>query len=317
MYQPFATALSAPRSAMKLAHNLRRSLLFVALSVGFGATATGCDTISSWLISSEQEVELGEGVDDQIHLEYEIVDAEDPTAKWADDLVQNMVESANEYRNASEFGGYKVHVIYDNELVNAFAAPGGFIYIASGLVLAAESCGQVAGVVGHELAHVTQRHSVKRLAQSSAALGLSDILFEEGLTKSVIDGVYTFLVNTTFSRRDETEADKVGTAIMHASGYNPYALADMFAMLAELSAGREPPRFLSSHPLSSDRVEAIHTQIEETWGDSIQPEGDETYVKSCIGTSLSFEEVRKFFEDGDVEIVPDTGEQPPTEPDAP
>lgn len=291
-----------------------RAFLLLVL-IAFASVSSGCDSISSMLISNAQEVELGAAVDEQIHDENKIVLTTDPTSIWANQLVDSMKAAANEHRQSSEFEDYKVKVIYDNDLVNAFAAPGGYIYLVSGLVLAADNCGQVAGVVAHELAHVTERHSIKRVAKHSAALGLTDLIFEQGLTKSVIDGVYTFLLQTTFSRRDETQADEVGATIMHDSGYNPYALAGMFQKFADLSDGREPPRFLSSHPLSKDRVQAIQKQIAETWPDeNIQQSNDPVYSTDCLSTDLNFEEVQELFRSGNVAVDPNTGLLPPTQP---
>lgn len=299
-------------SAMSALTSIRHSVLAAALGVSLVAT-TGCDTLTDMVISNQQEVELGASVDQQIIEEYKILKDTDPVAVWANDLVQYMVPQSAEFRKPSEIGGYKVKVIYDNDLVNAFAAPGGFVYIVSGLILESANCAEVAGVVGHELAHVTQRHSVKKIAKSSAALGLSDIILNEGLTKDVAEGVYAFLMNTTFSRKDESESDKVGTQIMYNTGYNPYALAHMFENLAELSKGKEPPRFLSSHPLSGDRAVAIRNQIEKSWPGQVDENDNQILNYDCLGTTTGFEDIKQRLRAGTVDVRPDSGLKPPAQ----
>lgn len=279
------------------------------LPLAFTASLAGCggDGLSKLLISNQQERELGAGVADQIALEYKLAAVEDPVHIWANELVQNMVPASESFRRSSDIGGYKVRVINDPRLVNAFAAPGGYVYIATGLVINAESCAAVAGVVGHELAHVTQRHSVNALIKSGAVSGLADLILGDGIPTAIIDSTWSFLRSTTFSRKDESESDKVGTVIMHDSGYNPYALAHMFETLADLTAGNEPPKFLSSHPASKDRAASIRTQIEKTWKGAVIEEASPTLTYGCVGTSVPFETVLRRIEDGLVVSQPGTG----------
>lgn len=299
---------------------LRQTAAAALFALSVTTVTTGCDTLTNLVISNEQEVAIGEEVDKQIRAEFTLLADTDPASIWANDLVQQMVPASAQFRKPSDIGEYKVKVIYDNSLVNAFAAPGGYIYIVSGLVLTAGNCAEVAGVVGHELAHVTQRHSVKKIAQSSAALGLSDIVLNEGITQSVAEGIYGFLLNTTFSRKDEKESDKVGTQIIYETGYNPYALAHMFQNLADLSAGNEPPRFLSSHPLSKDRVAAIENQIESSWPGQVQEYDDPALTYDCLlpagSTSASFEAVKTHLRTGTVTFDLNSNQNPtaPTTP---
>lgn len=296
---------------MKLRPLPIRAFLLSSAILMSGVAMTGCDTITNLFISNGEEVEIGAQVADQIYDEYKLLDPTDPVAQWADSLVQEMVEASTDFRDPEVIGGYKVHVIYDNDLVNAFAAPGGFVYIASGLVLQTKTCGEVAGVVGHELAHVTERHSVKAMTQAAVTLGLTNAALKEGLTKEVANGVYGFLMNTTFSRKDESEADDVGTKIMHGTGYNPYALAHMFEKLAELNEGREPPEFLSSHPASAKRATAIREEIEENWPGEIQETGDPVYTYDCITQGvIDYSEVQSRLQAGSVKVLAGSGMNP-------
>ena len=277
--------------------------LFAACAL-LALTAAGCSGLSRVLISNEQELEIGAGVDLQIEAEYRILDDADPVAVWARQLVGHMVPHSARFRDPAQVNNYSVKVIYDNSLVNAFAAPGGYTYIATGLVLEAATCAEIAGVMGHELAHVTQRHGVKRLTGAAVTLGLTSAVLSGGLTQDVIVGIYGFLMNTTFSRKDETEADEVGVQIMHASGYNPYALADFFRTLARMSSGRVPT-FLSSHPDSGDRAEAIESIIRQRWSGLTR--NSTSHQFTCQGTRMQLPEIKQRLQAGNVQVRPGTG----------
>ncbi len=280
---------------------------FVALS----AALAGCNGLGGLLVSNEDEVTLGEGVDEQIEGEYRIVQEDDPVAQWARELVAPLVTASAQFRNPAEISGYDVEVLYEDELINAFAAPGGFTYISSGLILQASSCAEIAGVMGHELAHVTERHSVKQIEAQFAATTIIGFFLDEGLAASAAATVWAFLQNTSFSRQDESESDDIGAEIMFDAGYNPFGLVDFFTRLQELSGGSSPPTFLSSHPDSGDRAETITAKIESKWGSEVVRGQTQSY--DCIGTSLTLAQVQERIREGNVSIRPGTGQGVPEE----
>lgn len=286
-------------------------VLFISLSLG----ASGCNALTNLVVSNKQEVEIGAEVAHEIRDEFKLLKEDDPVTQWAQAMVDSMGDASDDFRDREKFGGYKVHVIYDNDLVNAFAAPGGFVYIVSGLIIAADNCAEVAGVVGHEMAHVTQRHSAKSLAKNAGILGITDILLNDGTFKDVAATLYVFMQNTHFSRKDESEADEVGATIMYNSGYHPQGLADMFRTLGNIKKGEPPGKpnrfleFFSSHPDSARRVAAIEKQIEKSWPDVDQ---DNQHIFDCQGTSgtLSFQQVQQRLESGTVQVDPGSGLRP-------
>lgn len=253
------------------------------------------------LVSNEQEEQIGMDVSHQVEAEYRMVSQSDPVTEWATQLVAALVPASSEFRDPSEFGGYKVAVIAADDFVNAFAVPGGYVYFATGIILAAESCAELAGVVGHELAHVTERHSAEKLSQSAVATSLAQIVLGEGMPAQIAQATWGFLQNTTFSRKDESEADAVGTQILYQTGYNPYALASFFAQL-DASGGSRPPQFLSSHPDPGNRSQAISELIEDTYGSAVQPGTTQTY--DCIGTRLTLDQVKERIRRGMLELDP-------------
>jgi len=299
---------------------MKKQTIVGALVLTVFGTAMGCgdDGIlgGGFLITPEDEVQLGQGVDQQIEQEYIIVADSDPVAQWARELTQGLVAGSVEFRDPETFGGYKVEVLWKDDLVNAFAAPGGFTYLSTGLILESDTCAEVAGVMGHELAHVTQRHGVKAL---EAALGISllaDIVFGEGsIASTAAQTVWAAVQNTQFSQDDESEADEVGLQIAHAADYNPYALAVFFQKLLALeeAAGgtSEVAQFFSSHPPSEERSANIVASITEKYPGVWTEAGPEGYA--CQNTTLTFEQVKAAITAGSLTKKPGTGEGPPPE----
>ncbi|MGK0360331.1 MAG: putative Zn-dependent protease [Bradymonadia bacterium] len=232
------------------------------LLIGLLALTTGCGA----LISPQQELKIGSGVHEELKKQYTLVDPSDPLAQWAKEFVKPMEAASAEFRNPSEIGGYKVAVIADDTLVNAFAAPGGYTYIATGLILQAQSCAEIAGVMGHELAHVTQKHGVKSLETAMATQAIAEMLLGEGsISSQAAQSVLRVLQSTKFSRDDESESDEVGLQISAKSGYNPYGLAEFFRKLLG-SGGAGVLQFLSSHPATDGRIASVKSQIKARYG---------------------------------------------------
>ncbi|MDZ7748491.1 MAG: M48 family metalloprotease [Halofilum sp. (in: g-proteobacteria)] len=163
-------------------------------------------------------------------------------------------------------GGFQFFIVHDAR-INAFAAPGGYIGLNSGLFLAAENEGQLAGVVAHEIAHVTQRHIAKAYAanQRSQYTTLATVLAAlilgsqnpEAAEAAITTGVAAQAQRQiNYTRANEYEADRIGIGILAEAGYDPAGMAGMFELLMA-SAGSSAdavPEFLRTHPLSSNRV---------------------------------------------------------------
>jgi Zn-dependent protease with chaperone function len=160
---------------------------------------------------------------------------------------------------------YQFHVVQQKE-INAFALPGGPIFINVGTINAAANEAQLAGVMSHEMSHVYMQHSAKQ--QTSAAHTLAELLgaAADMLGGSALGnlarvgiqfGAGTVLMK--YSRADEAQADSVGAIIMYKAGYNPMELANFFEVLAK--QGGAPPQFLSDHPNPGNRSAAIAKEI--------------------------------------------------------
>jgi predicted Zn-dependent protease len=162
---------------------------------------------------------------------------------------------------------FTIKVIDSND-INAFALPGGFLYVNRGLIEAAENEAEVAGVIAHEIAHVTARHGVENASKGELLrYGSIPLIFFGGIGGYVIQQVASIAVPLTFlkfSRGAEKEADRLGAQYMWASGYDPNALATFFEKLQAKEKGNKQSTLLkvfSTHPLTGDRKELVQELI--------------------------------------------------------
>jgi predicted Zn-dependent protease len=161
---------------------------------------------------------------------------------------------------------FKFHLLADNETVNAFALPGGQIFITEALFRRLKSEDQLAGVLGHEMGHVVARHSNEQMANSRLWSGLAQglgVLLSDGHSNSgaqIANMVAQWRV-MKFSRDDESEADALGVRFMMQAGYNPEALIGVMEILAQVSGGANSSDFMSSHPNPANRMEHIREVI--------------------------------------------------------
>lgn len=156
---------------------------------------------------------------------------------------------------------YSVKVIQSDQ-INAFAVPGGPIYFYTGLIKLAASDDELASVLGHEITHITKRHSVKQMKKSqdmAILLAVGDALIKGGNSVKSAAEIAAGLKSMEFSRSDENQADEYGFKYLVGMGYQPEAMASFFTKMGEKtggSGGGKLGEFLSSHPMTNKRVEA-------------------------------------------------------------
>ncbi len=206
---------------------------------------------------------------------------------------------------------FEFFVVRDNTL-NAFALPGGYIGVHSGLILAAQSESELAGVLAHEIAHVTQRHIARLVAQDSR----NSILSIAGLalailaarSNSQVGGAAGAIVqagaiqNTLdFTRENEREADRVGFQILTESGLDPHGMASFFERLAKFNRlyDNNAPVYLRSHPLTTDRLADIENRLQSTPYKQIPDSLDFQLVRAKLrATAGRPEEAVQWFDSG-------------------
>lgn len=175
---------------------------------------------------------------------------------------------------------YDFTVLADERTVNAFALPGGEVFLTRALVVRLESEGQLAGVLGHEIAHVAARHGAQQLAKAQLAEGLSgaaalaayDPDNPESLRRGQMAQLVGALLTMRFGREHELESDRLGVRFMAEAGYHPESLLRVMEILHESQPGGRPPEFLSTHPDPGNRLQHIRAEIQKAFPEGI-PEG--------------------------------------------
>ena len=210
--------------------------------------------------SIEKEIGLGKGLAQQVEHEAKVID--DPViAEYVNRVGQNLV------RNSDAKVPFTIKVI-DTEDVNAFALPGGFFFVNSGLILKAETEAELAGVMAHEIAHVAARHGTRQATRGEIAqLATIPLIFMGGWTGYGIRQAASVAIPVgflSFSRGFESEADLLGLEYMYKTGYDPGGFVDFFEKIQALEKKKPGTlsKVFSTHPLTADRIETAQKNIQ-------------------------------------------------------
>jgi len=211
--------------------------------------------------SLEKEIALGKGLAQDVERQAKVID--DPIiAEYVNRVGQNLV------RNSDAKVPFTIKVI-DSEDVNAFALPGGFFFVNSGLILKADTEAELAGVMSHEIAHVAARHGTRQATRGQVAqLMTIPLIFMGGWGGYGARQAVSILLPIgflQFSRAFESEADMLGLQYMYKSGYDPEAFVDFFEKIESLEKKKPGTmaKVFSTHPLTDDRITAAQKNIQE------------------------------------------------------
>jgi predicted Zn-dependent protease len=250
------------------------------------------------LVSESQEVQMGREAAKQIPEELGLID---------DRQVLELVQTAGlQMARGSERPElpWEFHVV-DSPVVNAFAIPGGFIYLTRGILAHMNTEAELIGVMGHEIGHVTARHSAQQISRSQLAglgLGLSMIFVPEVRPFGDLLQGSLGLMFLKFGRDDEREADRLGVRYALDLGYDPRPLAEFFDVLARMSEreGSVLPSWLSTHPDPADRGQSILQITQELAPDAANLKVEENAFKRRLDGIVFGENPREGFMDGNV-----------------
>jgi predicted Zn-dependent protease len=211
--------------------------------------------------SIEKEIALGKGLAQEVERSAKVVD--DPViAEYVNRIGQNLV------RNSDAKVPFTIKVL-DGEEVNAFALPGGFFFVYTGLIMKAESEAELAGVMAHEIAHVAARHGTRQATRGQLVnIGTIPLIFMGGWTGYAIRqgaGLAIPLGFLSFSRGFESEADLLGLQYLYKTGYDPTAFVDFFEKIQSLEKKKPGTisKVFSTHPLTDDRIKNSQKNIQE------------------------------------------------------
>jgi predicted Zn-dependent protease len=211
--------------------------------------------------SLEKEIALGKQLAQEVERQAKIID--DPIiAEYVNRVGQNLV------RNSDAKVPFTIKVL-DSEEVNAFALPGGFFFVNSGLILKAESESELAGVMAHEIAHVAARHGTKQATRGEIInLASIPLIFMGGWTGYAIRqgaGLAIPLGFLNFSRAFEKEADYLGLQYLYKTGYDPTAFVDFFEKIQSMEKKKPGTvsKVFSTHPMTDDRIKSAQGEIQK------------------------------------------------------
>jgi predicted Zn-dependent protease len=211
--------------------------------------------------SIEKEIALGKQLAQEVERQAKIID--DPIiAEYVNRVGQNLV------RNSDAKVPFTIKVI-DTEDVNAFALPGGFFFVNSGLILKADTEAELAGVMAHEIAHVAARHGTKQATRGQVMqLATIPLIFMGGWAGYGIRQAASVMIPVgylQFSKSFESEADMLGLQYMYKTGYDPEAFVDFFEKIESLEKKKPGTmaKVFSTHPPTDDRIVAAQKNIQE------------------------------------------------------
>lgn len=248
-----------------------RGMLGVALAIFLAVPVARADRTRlkpPWnMFSPQTDIQVGKQAADEMKKQLPLCN--DPQADQY--LTQVGMRLVAKLPKTSVQYPWEFHCVND-KAINAFALPGGYVFINRGTMEAADNEAQLAAVMAHELSHVVLRHGTAQASKAQLAQGAAGILGgvfggSAGgalLSEGVSLGAGTLLLR--YSRSAETQADVLGTQTLYDAGYDPRAMAQFFEKLQAESKGKNPPQFLSDHPNPGNRVERVHEEIDKLGG---------------------------------------------------
>jgi Zn-dependent protease with chaperone function len=255
---------------MSAAGRIRISILILALSVSscVPAFAQRTQLKPGWnMFSPQQDVQVGKQA--ALDAARKLPMCNSPRADaYLTQLGKRLVAHLN--TNGVEYP-WEFHCVNDQS-INAFALPGGYVFVNRGAIEAADNEAELAAVMAHELSHVALRHGTNQATKAQAAqagVGIFGALFGGSTGGALLTQLGSFTaggVLLKYSRGAETQADVMGTQVLYDSGYDPRAMAQFFEKLNQDTKGKNPPEFLSDHPNPENRVERVDEEIEKLGG---------------------------------------------------
>ena len=227
---------------------------------GLGKLKKAADTaqkVSELNISDKDERSLGEQVSQKIRTEYGVLQ-DTAVTKYVSLVGTVMTQASTRPDLKWEF------IVLDTDGVNAFAAPGGIVHITRGALGLIKSEAELAGVLAHEIAHITRKHTANAIRKNKGVKLASDATRgSNAYIAALADAAYDNIVERGFDRGDENDADQEGIRIANKAGYKPAGLATFLAKLAERNAANTASRngLFASHPETKERLDRIGRQI--------------------------------------------------------
>ncbi|OFX74986.1 MAG: hypothetical protein A2X12_08045 [Bacteroidetes bacterium GWE2_29_8] len=240
-------------------------LLFATIIISIGIISNSCkkknpDDNSFNIFSINEDIKLGQQVSAQIasdSVTYPILsETQYPVAYSHIRRIVNEILNSGKVYYKDDFA-WETKIIKDDETLNAFCVPGGYLYVYTGLIKYLDTEDQIAGIMAHEIAHADRRHSTDMLTKTYGISMLFDIVLGKG-SQGTLTNIATSLLTLQYSKDNEREADNYSVIYMCPTEYNAAGSGDFFVKLEEAGTAGNTPAFLSTHPNPGDRITAIN-----------------------------------------------------------
>ena len=227
-------------------------------------------------MSADQEIALGVQAAPEMEAQYG-GESPDARATAAVQAVGQRLVQANQLGQKTQYR-YQFHLLADDQTINAFALPGGQVFITTGLLKNLKSEAELAGVLAHEVGHVVGRHSAEQVAKSQLTQGLTGAAAiaaydpdhpGSSVARAAAAAMIAKLVSLRFSRNDELTADDFAVKFAPQAGYDPHAMINVMQMLDRQAGGSNPPEFMSTHPNPGNRIEELQRDIQRDYPQGI------------------------------------------------
>lgn len=245
-------------------------LVVISLITYFGSQSTNPVTqdVQHISMSTDQEIAMGLQAAPELADQFGGLDPNQSDQQRVQEIGQRIVQDSPASTTPYQ---YAYHLLADPQTVNAFALPGGQVFITRALYDQLQTDGELASILGHETGHVVARHSAEQIAKAQLTEGLSGAAVIAAcnpdnpngcVAASQMAAIVGQLIDMKYSRADETEADWLGVCFMNDSGYDPQDMVKVMQILESLSQGQSPPEFLSTHPDPGNRILQIQADIQ-------------------------------------------------------
>lgn len=226
-------------------------------------------------LTPRQEVVLGMQSRQQMAQQHGGLFPNETLQAYIDQVGDRLVKSSDARKSPYPF---EFHLLRDQKTINAFALPGGQVFLTAALLARMDSEAQLAGVLGHEIGHVVGRHGAEHLAKQQLGGSLINAVGvaasggqDGGQMAATIAQAASQLVNLRYGRKDESESDRLGLQFMTQAGYDPRGILEVMKILAQAAKGGRQPEFLSSHPDPGNRFEDLTALIQKQYPQGLPP----------------------------------------------
>jgi beta-barrel assembly-enhancing protease len=224
-------------------------------------------------LTPRQEIVLGLQAREQMAAKYGGLYPSQNIQNYVDRVGERVVTNSTAKQAPYPF---EFHLLRDPQTVNAFALPGGQIFITAGLLRRLNSEAQLAAVLGHEVGHVVARHGAEHLAKQQFGRALVTAVGVAtsddrggGQQAALIARAVDRVVSLSYGRSDELESDRLGFQFITEAGYNPQGIVEVMKILGASRRGEAPPEFLSSHPNPENRVEKLQALVTQNFPNGV------------------------------------------------